>query len=60
MKKEDVVEAVKSTFSNVLLGNGVGLWEAQTIDDYETKDVQRKNRKKGEKEDWGSISHDEL
>ena len=60
MKKEDVLIEIKTAFSSVVLGNGIGLWEAQAIDDYEPKKVQIKNRKKDEKEDWSLISHNDL
>lgn len=42
------------------LGNGIGLWEAQAIDDYESKDVQNNNREKDEKDDWSLLSNEEL
>ena len=56
MKKEDVLTEIRSAFSSVTLGNGIGLWEAQAIDDYEPKEVQKKNRERDEKEDWNLLS----
>ena len=60
MRKEDILNEIKAAFSDVALGNGIGLWEAQAIDDYETKEVQKNNREKDEKEDWSLLSYDEL
>ncbi|MDG2991956.1 hypothetical protein L3556_13585 [Candidatus Synechococcus calcipolaris G9] len=60
MKKENVLKEIKSAFSGVTLGNGIGLWEAQAIDDYESEEVQKRNRDKDEKEDWSQLSYDEL
>lgn len=60
MKKEDVLTEVRSAFSSVSLGNGIGLWEAQAIDDHETKKVQKKNREKDEKDDWSLLGFDDL
>jgi len=60
MKKEDVLNSIKSAFTGVLLGDGIGLWEAQAIDDYESEEIQSKNRQKDEKVDWSLIKNDEL
>lgn len=60
MNKGDVQTEIKTAFSNVTLGSGIGLWEAQAIDDYESREVQIKNRNRDEKEDWSRISHDDL
>ena len=60
MAKEDVIKEIKSAFSGVVLANGIGLWEAQAIDDYESQEVQNKNREKDEKDDWSLLSNDEL
>ena len=60
MKKKDIVKEIEIAFSGVILGDGIGLWEAQAIDDYETKEVQNSNRKTDEKENWSIISHDHL
>jgi hypothetical protein len=60
MDKEDLLKEIRSAFSDVVLGNGIGLWEAQAIDDYETEEVQKKNREKDEKQDWSLLTSDEL
>ncbi len=60
MKKENVIKNIRSAFSFVVLGQGIGLWEAQAIDDYESKEVQEINRNKDEKQDWSLLDADEL
>ena len=60
MEKEDILKEIKYAFSGVILGNGIGLWEAQAIDDYESREVQKRKRKKDEKNDWGLLSYDVL
>lgn len=53
-------EVITATFLQVTLGQGVGLFEAQSIDDYETDSVRMAQRAKDEKEDWRRISSDHL
>jgi len=60
MDKENVLNEIRAAFSGVVLGNGIGLWEAQAIDDYESKEVQNRNRDKDEKEDWRQIGCEDL
>ena len=60
MDKEIIIKEIEKAFLNVKLGDGIGLWEAQAIDDYEKKEVQKKKRKLDEKDNWSLISHDEL
>ena len=51
---------IKSAFKNVVLGDGIGLWQAQAIDDYETTETQLKARERDEKTDWLAIPNDDL
>ncbi len=60
MDKENVSNEIKAAFSKVTLGNGIGLWEAQAIDNYESTEVQRRSCSRDEKEDWSRLSCDEL
>lgn len=55
LTKGMVIYQITNAFSNVKLGDGIGLWEAQAIDDYESKEEQKKARLKDEKEDWKKI-----
>jgi uncharacterized protein DUF6714 len=60
MNKDQIIESIKTAFRDVKLGDGIGLWEAQAIDDYESEDVQRKKRETDEKDDWSSFTPDVL
>lgn len=60
MKTEALIEIIRQAFTNVELEDGIGLWEAQAIDDYEPKSTQIEKRKTDEKEYWTSISPEEL
>jgi len=60
MKTEVLIEIIKKAFAHVKLEDGIGLWEAQAIDDYEPKLIQEEKRATDEKEDWTSISHQDL
>lgn len=51
---------LESAFACVRLGNGIGLSEAQGIDDYASNEELANLRRQDEKEDWRRISHDEL
>ena len=57
---DSIKEEIILAFQDVELGDGIGLWEAQAIDDYESKDVQQEARKKDEKADWRKISGNDL
>ncbi len=39
MDKESVIQSVNNAFAGVTLGSGIGLWQAQAIDDYEPESV---------------------
>ncbi len=58
--REQIIERVERAFSGVVLGNGVGLWQAQAIDDYETVFEQKRAREKDEKGQWRKLTGEEL
>lgn len=60
IKKSDVVCSIENAFSSVTLGNGIGLLEAQAIDDRCSKLEQARARLKDEQMDWRAIQHDTL
>ncbi len=60
MDKDKVISQIEDAFSGIVLGSGIGLWEAQAIDDYESEDIQEKSRDKDEKENWKLLSTDVL
>ncbi len=60
MNKESVSEQIRKAFKGVKLGGGIGLWQAQAIDDYQSEEVQLQERERDEKEDWRKITTDTL
>jgi hypothetical protein len=57
---EGLCERIRAAFTGVKLGSGIGLWEAQGLDDYELPEVCAEYRLKDETEDWSRISDDTL
>ncbi|RYD49965.1 MAG: hypothetical protein EOP83_24555 [Verrucomicrobiaceae bacterium] len=51
---------IRVAFKGVTLGNGVGLLEAQGLDDHEDAATCARYRDKDEKEDWEKISSEAL
>lgn len=56
MKKEILIQKIKDAFDGVKLEDGVGLWEGQGLDYYQTKAECQKLREKDEKDDWNNLS----
>lgn len=54
--KEELIKEIDHAFDGVKLGNGVGLFEAQAIDDYEPDDRVAEMRLGDEKDDWRKIT----
>ncbi len=52
---EVLKEEIRVAFKGVMLGTGVGLFEAQAIDDYADEPEQAAQREKDEKVDWTNI-----
>jgi len=59
-KKEILINKIREAFNNVKLEGGIGLNEAQGIDDYEDAQTRKKLRDKDEKENWEAIPSSEL
>ena len=57
---ESLCRLIDEAFDGVVLGDGIGLWEAQGLDDYDDKETCAKYRAKDEKEDWRKISAADL
>ncbi len=55
VEADKLCDRVREAFADVKLGIGVGLFEGQAIDDYETEQVRRQKREKDEKESWERI-----
>ena len=63
-KRRELLERIKlvirDAFSGVRLDSGVGLWEAQALDDYADGATRAKYREKDEKHNWQMISVKDL
>lgn len=55
-----VAELIRQAFRGVKLGGGVGLLQAQGLDDYSDAETLAKYRSQDEKEDWSRLSFEEL
>jgi hypothetical protein len=55
-KTDEIIKVITKAFETVELGNGVGLFQAQAIDDYKSEAEQQKVRLSDEKQDWRLIS----
>jgi hypothetical protein len=51
---------IKAAFAGVTLGDGLGLYEANAIDDYQTKESQAEFREKDEKDDWLKLTSEAI
>ena len=56
----EIAKLVTKAFSNVELGPGIGLFEGQAIDNYESDSGRRDAREKDEKKDWRRIQSKHL
>lgn len=59
-EEERISNLVRKAFEGVRLGDGIGLWQAQGIDDYESESAIAAYRERDEKEVWSSISSEDL
>lgn len=57
---ESVKAVVRDAFAGVALGDGVGLREAQALDDYASNEVRAAYRAGDEKNDWAAIKVEDL
>ncbi|ATO19032.1 hypothetical protein BS636_04825 [Acinetobacter sp. LoGeW2-3] len=57
---KDIQTQIETAFSNVSLGDGIGLWEAQGVDDYKSLAERAALREKDEKSDWSKIPVQDL
>lgn len=58
--KEKIKRLIVATFKGVSLKDGIGLWQAQAIDDYEVKETQQQARARDELEEWAKIPGEDL
>jgi len=57
---KQVRDLIQEAFADVHLGAGIGLQEAQGLDDYESEETCARYRSGDEKEDWHRITADRL
>ena len=57
---KDIQTQIQDAFTDVVLGEGVGLWQAQGIDDYKSLAECLILRERDEKLDWSKISAKDL
>jgi hypothetical protein len=60
MTKSELIQQINDVFKDVRLENGVGLWQAQGIDDYADDNTMKKLREKDEKNNWQNLPYKDL
>ena len=60
LRVDEVIDQIRYAFSGITLGEGIGLFEAQGLDDYASPEEQKELRAKDEKLDWSRISQLDL
>jgi hypothetical protein len=55
-----LIAEIAAAFAGVRLGGGVGLFEAQGLDDYASVEERKALRERDEKDDWTRLSADAL
>jgi hypothetical protein len=54
--EQRVMNLIRTSFAGVALGDGVGLWQGQGLDDYADARTLAAYRTQDEKQDWSAIS----
>lgn len=57
---DGVLERIRTAFEGVTLGDGIGLYEADAIDDYALPEIRARARERDEKDRWQSITSEQL
>ncbi|MFC7339061.1 DUF6714 family protein [Haloferula chungangensis] len=60
LEAKQLRKRIIESFAGVTLGAGIGLWEAQAIDDRENDEVRLACRRRDETEDWSKLRLDTL
>jgi hypothetical protein len=60
MSKKEIIDLIKAAFKDVHLKDGIGLWQAQAIDDYADEKTIETYKLKDEKLDWQKISYQDM
>jgi hypothetical protein len=60
LTKEAICEKIRRAFQGVKLGDGIGLFEADGVDEYADEATRKAYRERDEKEDWQRIPRENL
>ena len=60
MTKQELITEITTAFEKVKLEDGIGIWEAQGIDDYADLETIAELRKKDERHNWNNIPYKDL
>ncbi|RZL13919.1 MAG: hypothetical protein EOO96_31320, partial [Pedobacter sp.] len=60
MLEAELVQKIQVAFNSVLLEDGIGLWEAQGLDDYANDDKMKSLKAKDERMNWENLSYQDL
>lgn len=60
MTRDDVIAAIEAAFRGVSLGDGVGLWQGQSLDMHGTVEDIAAARRNDEKDDWHKLQAADL
>jgi len=55
-----LIEQIRLAFAGVTLGAGIGLWQAEAIDDYDDEEEQAEAPTRDERHDWSRIPSKDL
>lgn len=59
-EEERVLNLVRAAFRHVVLGDGVGLWQGQGLDDYADARTLERYRAQDETSDWSALPAEQL
>ncbi len=60
MKKKELINKIRDAFKDVKLEDGIGLWEAQGVDEYANEMRMLEFREKDERNNWDVIPYKDL
>ena len=60
MTKEELIQKIRIAFKDVELEDGIGLWEAQGLDDYADAKIISELRAKDERNNWDDIPYKDI
>jgi len=60
MDKDILINEIRTIFDGIVLEDGIGLWEAQGLDDYADEETLLKLKQKDERINWDNLSYKDL